>query len=122
MPTGIYKRTEYHTATYFKKGQPSWNKGIKTPQIQSEKHGNWKGKDVSYVGMHMWVARHLGKPDTCEECGKSGLKGRQIHWANKSGEYKRDLSDWLRLCAKCHMEYDGTYPYLVAPYNQAHGK
>jgi len=25
-----------------------------------------------------------------------------IHWHNISGEYKRDVSDWIRLCAKCH--------------------
>lgn len=70
-----------------------------------EKHGQWKGDEVGYGSLHKWVSRWLGKPNKCSECGKVGY-GRQIHWANKSGEYKRDLSDWIRLCAKCHGEYD----------------
>ena len=66
----------------------------------------WKGSDVGYVALHMWVAKYLGKPTTCEHCGKIDLKGSKIHWANKSREYKRDLSDWIRLCALCHSKYD----------------
>lgn len=23
-----------------------------------------------------------------------------------SGEYKRDINDWVRLCKKCHVAYD----------------
>lgn len=30
----------------------------------------------------------------------------KFEWANKSGDYKRDLSDWLRLCISCHRKYD----------------
>lgn len=80
--------------------------GIMPPLLFGEQHGNWKGDKVGYVALHMWVARHLGKPDTCEYCGRTGLKGRQIHWANKSGKYCRDLTDWLRLCVPCHSAYD----------------
>ena len=105
MPTGIYKRTEYHIATWFKKGHITWNKGKKS-DCHNEKHPNWKGKDVGYVGLHTWVARYLGKPTTCEHCGKTNLTGHSIHWANKSQKYLRDLSDWIRLCVKCHSEYD----------------
>ncbi|MCH7730870.1 hypothetical protein IID21_05170 [Patescibacteria group bacterium] len=72
-----------------------------------EKALAWKGNEVGYGGLHMWVKKHLGRPDTCEHCGVNGLSGREIHWANKSGEYKRDLSDWLRLCVPCHRKYDG---------------
>src|SRR3990167_386523 len=71
-----------------------------------EKHANWKGDKVGYEALHDWVNRKLGKPEICEFCGKDGLKGRMIHWANKSGKYLRKLSDWLRLCAKCHYHYD----------------
>lgn len=74
---------------------------------QSEKHPNWKGDEASYSALHHWVARYLGKPATCEFCGKTGLTGKHINWANKSHEYKRDLTDWLRLCAPCHSKYDG---------------
>jgi hypothetical protein len=80
--------------------------GKKRPELSQEKNAQWKGGDVGYRGLHIWVNNMLGKPDTCEHCGKSGLIGQRIHWANKSHQYKREISDWLRLCASCHKEYD----------------
>lgn len=72
----------------------------------SEKHYLWKGDNAGYRALHYWVVSHLGQPDTCEYCGATGLKGKYIQWANKSHQYKRDLSDWIRLCGKCHSRYD----------------
>ncbi len=114
-----------------KSNKPAWNKGNgeyakklgfgkwmlgrklseetkrKISEASQEEKGNaWKGDDVGYGGLHMWVYKHLGKPDTCEHCGVEGLKGRAIHWANKSQQYKRDVKDWIRLCVKCHTAYD----------------
>lgn len=67
MPSGIYKRTEYHNAilkengfkkgekkppfskehreklSEIKKGKPAWNKGLKLPQFSGENHSRWKG-------------------------------------------------------------------------------
>jgi len=87
----------------------TYRKGQSNPNphkmIAKENH-NWKGDEVGYEGLHQWVKRQLGKPDECEHCLKSGLNGHQIHWANKTGKYLRDVDDWLRLCAKCHGEYD----------------
>lgn len=93
-------------ATMFKSGSTPWNKGTENHAIKQDKHPNWKGDKVGYTGLHMWVYSQLGKPGDCENCGKTGLSGKQIHWANASHEYKRELTDWLRLCAKCHMAYD----------------
>lgn len=61
---------------------------------------------LTYSGIHKWVTRTFGQPDACEHCTKAGLSGRSIHWANKSGEYKRDRSDWMRLCRPCHFRHD----------------
>lgn len=69
-------------------------------------HPNWKGEHVGYRDLHLWIERQLGKPNTCVECGRTNLTGHSIHWANLSGEYKRDISDWKRMCAKCHKKYD----------------
>ena len=71
-----------------------------------EKRYNWKGEKVGYHGLHIWVTRHLGRPLKCEHCRKIVTSSRKIHWANKSHEYKRDLTDWLRLCVPCHRQYD----------------
>lgn len=74
--------------------------------MRGENHPNWKGEDVSYSGLHKWVTSRLGKPDTCEHCEANDLSGNDIQWCNKSGKYKRDVNDWLRLCVKCHRKYD----------------
>jgi len=95
-----------------------WNKGkhlslelrIKISESAKKRVGNknpnWKGDDVGYSGVHMWIKSELGFPNTCEKCGKTGLKGRQIHWSNRDHKYKRSVGDWQRLCSKCHGEYD----------------
>lgn len=67
----------------------------------------WKGEDVSYSGIHAWVRRRLGTPKDCSNC-KKHVEGQGIHWANVSREYKRDLTDWIRLCSKCHYLYDNS--------------
>jgi hypothetical protein len=64
----------------------------------------WIGDKVGYNALHAWVSRRLGKPNTCEKCGKKKLKGCKIHWANKSKKYLRELSDWIRLCRSCHKQ------------------
>ena len=69
-------------------------------------HKLWKGDRVGYDALHSWLYRKLGSPNICEHCKKIELNSRKIHWANKSGKYRRELSDWLRLCAKCHYHYD----------------
>ncbi len=95
-------------------GRPAWNKGLKgfrsgekRPNVlpKGPDNGSWKGDSVGYRGLHIWVQLVLGKPDTCVLCKKKGT-GHAMHWANISGEYKRLVSDWVRLCPKCHKEFD----------------
>lgn len=74
--------------------------------LSEDKSYKWKGDKVGYGALHSWVRRKLGKPNFCEHCGNRNLKNRQYHWANKSGKYLRRLSDWIRLCVKCHKKYD----------------
>jgi hypothetical protein len=104
-----------HNSSRFVAGREPWNKGTKgvckpsstsfTSENQlDDRHTNWKGDRVGYFALHSWVGRKLGKPGQCEHCGTTTAK--RFEWANKSGEYKRDLSDWLRLCSKCHHAYD----------------
>ena len=67
------------------------------------KPSNYKGEDASYSSMHKWIVAHRGKATKCEDCGKA--TGR-IHWANLSGHYRRELSDWKQLCPSCHKKFD----------------
>jgi len=83
----------------FKKGNTPWNKGLRDEQTNG-----WKGSEVGYDGVHDWVERHLGKPKKCAFCGTT--KEKVYQWSNKDHKYKRRLSDYQRLCVKCHHRYD----------------
>ncbi len=82
-----------------------FNKIIKS----GEDSPNWKGENVGKTALHNWVQKHLGKPSLCEHCETT--KAKQFDWANKSQEYQRDLSDWIRLCRSCHAKYDYKYRF-----------
>ncbi len=84
-----------------KKGQ--FDKGL-LPHIGTLGQDNhqWKGDKVGYYALHNWVKRRLKKPEICEFCNEV----KKLDLANKTGEYKRDLSDWIWLCRKCHQNYD----------------
>ena len=96
----------------FKKGEISWNKGITGENSHSygkireglwgEDNPAWKGDDCSYVALHQWVYRKLGKARDCEYCGYVG----KCQWANISREYRRDIDDFISLCCSCHRYYD----------------
>ena len=103
--TEIKEKQRLSPKTEFKKGMIPWNKGL-IGYMKGEKHPLWKGDDIKYVGLHMWVYSRLGKPDICESCKNNNLNGHKIHWANVSGKYKRELTDWIRLCVPCHSKYD----------------
>lgn len=94
------KGIQNNPGTQFKKGETPWNKGKKFEEISGEKHHNWMGDEVGYQGVHRWVNIVLGKPAICSRCPE--LNAKRYEWHNKSGEYKRDVSDWERLCSKCH--------------------
>lgn len=67
-----------------------------------ESHYKWKGDDVGYSGLHMWIRKEKGRKYICEWCGSKGA----THFANLDHEYTRDLDTWAELCPKCHRNYD----------------
>ena len=75
-------------------------KGHATPKPTGAANHAWKGDDVGYQGVHLWVRNQLGRPALCSECGTTTAK--RFEWANISMEYMRDLTDWRRLCVSCH--------------------
>lgn len=76
---------------------------------RSEKNYLWKGDKATYRVHHSWVVQRNGKANHCVQCGldkiPEGFK-RYFGWANISGKYHRDISDYMSLCIKCHKKYD----------------
>lgn len=97
-PSGLTYQIKVVNRSWFKHGDPAIN-----PFPKGQIPPNFKGDAVGYCGVHDWIRYHYGKPTKCERCGKTD--GR-LHWANRSWKYKRDISDWLQLCPKCHQKYD----------------
>lgn len=69
-------------------------------------HDNYQviNHPVSYGGIHSFVRRYYGVPKVCENCGKT--EDKKFEWANVSGKYILDKSDWIRLCCSCHRKFD----------------
>lgn len=89
------------------KKRSAWNKGLKG--ISGTDHAQWKGDSVTYRTIHTWVTWHKGKASYCSfnKTHTPDVFGR-FEWANVSGEYKRDLNDYVSLCRSCHSKYDFT--------------
>ncbi len=107
MPSGVYIRTEEHLArlrTNFDvirfRGEMSEVHKHKIGDAQlGEKNHNWKGNKAGYQALHIWIRNTLGKATKCS----NGHIARQYVWANISGEYKREISDWHELCKACNL-------------------
>lgn len=67
------------------------------------KKGYKKGDDsfepaMDYRNLHKWARRNLPKTDICNECKLP----KKLEVANISGEYKREINDWIWICHSCH--------------------
>lgn len=67
------------------------------------RNAQWKGDKVGIDALHTYIRKRLDKPEKCLHCNEAP----PIDLANKSGKYKRDVSDWEWLCRRCHMKSDG---------------
>jgi hypothetical protein len=68
----------------------------------SENNGMWKGNEVGYSQLHVWIRTRIPKPELCPRCNQ-----RPPHDLANKGVYNRDLNNWEWLCRKCHMNSDG---------------
>jgi len=96
------RKQKYCSADCYRK---SWGKDVRpmmknNPGLKGELNASWKGEKVGYWGIHAWVIRELGKPKRCEHCGDTTKT--KYEWASIGHLYKRDLTNWIRLCTKCH--------------------
>lgn len=69
-------------------------------------HHNWKGEKAKYISKHTWIHDNFGKADRCQSKKCINKKCNHFEWANISGQYKRDMSDWKMLCISCHKRMD----------------
>lgn len=61
-----------------------------------------------YQAVHMWLKKHYGNPDRCENKDCDG-KSTTYHWALKHGcSCTHNRSNFRMLCASCHRLYDMT--------------
>lgn len=83
------------------------------PLPSGKDHHRWAGNKVGYVGIHTWIKNRKTLTGRCEWCGaepkpiiynvgskKHTARGTDLH--NISGEYKRDVKDYVELCRLCH--------------------
>lgn len=101
-----------HKCYSLHKHDEPWNKGTKgLVKKNSGSFGHvgskWNGTLSEYKYLHYWISKYLGKSNICTQC-KNEYIGNKMHWANISGEYKKDPNDWIRLCARCHYNFDNT--------------
>jgi hypothetical protein len=68
-------------------------------------HG-WLGEDAKYQAKHVWIRRHYGRADRCENLDCTYKNPKLYHWANLSGEYHRERDDYVMLCPSCHKKMD----------------
>lgn len=94
----------------FKKGKVSWNKGLPATWAKGEKSHMWKGSNIKYSGIHMWLRSEYGIANTCEsdaigmDCRKNS---KRYHWAKLKGKrYERKRENFIQLCNSCHRIYD----------------
>ena len=68
-----------------------------------EDHPNWKGQQAGYMAKHNWIRRKCGSAaqNQCQHCQQPARE-----WANVSGEYRRELGDYIPLCRSCHIAFD----------------
>jgi len=71
-----------------------------------------KLEPLNYSSTHKWVYKKLGKANSrkCSSCKK---RHKRMEWANLSGSYKREISDWIVLCNPCHQKLDNSGFYVL---------
>ena len=90
-----------------------WRENMSNARI-GKRSNQWKGEKAGYSAKHKWIVSQNGNPLICENCEKvggyiimrNGVKRWVIQWANISGKYLRERSDWIGLCTPCHGKYD----------------
>lgn len=107
MPKGIYAHKPRGTPskeTIRKISEAQ--KGIPRPYQRGDKHGMWRGDDITYQGIHSWFRDK--KRSQCDFCGST----ERLELALKKGRrHERKIHNYHTLCVPCHRKYDAREPW-----------
>jgi len=78
-------------------------RAAKMGQCSGPDNYQWKTEGLGYRSLHNWVEKARPRTGVCTLCGSEGYTEN----ANISGEYRRDLEDFVELCKSCHTLRDG---------------
>ena len=68
---------------------------------------------AAYERLHRLLNREYPRVGRCEWCGTTGR--RTGYAVAVAGRYSLNRADWLELCSRCHIYYDGVHRPLAAP-------
>ena len=68
---------------------------------------------AAYKGLHRLLNLEYPRVGRCEWCGSTGR--RTGYAVAEPGRYSLNRADWLELCNRCHIYYDGVDRPLAAP-------
>jgi hypothetical protein len=73
-------------------------------KLSGDKHHQWKGDNVKYCALHVYVNKYKPKPidGLCEFCHLKPYEDLACITRN----YNRDPNNYRYLCTLCHMRYD----------------
>ena len=104
------KRGKFCSPECYRKSEKGIRKSVNTEfrkgQFVNENHPNWKGDEVGYGALHIWILRHWGKAKKCI----NGHIEKVYQWANITGIYNRDKVNWAEMCLSCHRKEDAINP------------
>jgi hypothetical protein len=86
-----------------KKASEETRQKMRAAHKRGPDHPEWKGENIAYSTLHLWLRREATKTGKCSACG---VEGKRTEWANLSGDYRRDLSDFSEMCVSCHKRFD----------------
>lgn len=86
-----------------RKHKPSTKLKMRLSALGPNNH-QWKGNNISYKGVHLWLQDNKPKLNYCELCGTTN---KRLDLANINGVYNRDMNNYQYLCRSCHMKTDG---------------
>lgn len=103
--TSKYKGSHYNKIKQFCSNKCAYEWRRKFPKIGKD-NPCWKGEKATYSPKHIWLHRHYGKANKCENKNCTYKNPKRYEWANISGKYLRERSDYKMLCPSCHRRED----------------